>query len=212
MPVFDFSTYFSGAPVELTEWPSYIHPFVRDRIKVALEAGCRCRHDQKRTASLVQRNGAAWLQCDACGHSLGNAMARKEHYGFSQYPSWRPEIKAAYDAQQRKHGEASLAKYIEEHRQPTLEERLNHYRARSAEYEQWCRTSPEWSAIRRKIFWRCRGHCEACLNGNATMVHHMTYTFGKLPPAWQLKAVCDDCHERLHDVDDGWCDVGMGRT
>jgi hypothetical protein len=40
----------------------------------------------------------------------------------------------------------------------------------------------------------------------------LTYSFGRLPPAWHLKAVCDGCHRRLHDEADEWCDYGMARS
>jgi hypothetical protein len=51
---------------------------------------------------------------------------------------------------------------------------------------------------------RAGGACEACLDAPAQQVHHLTYDFGKLPPAWELRAVCRGCHERLHA---GWCDA-----
>ena len=40
--------------------------------------------------------------------------------------------------------------------------------------------------------------CEACLARPASDVHHLTYDLGRLPPAWELRAVCRACHDRLH--------------
>lgn len=202
---FIFDGKFERAAVTLSSWPGYIHPAMRDRIKQTLATGCYCIHDSERTATLVQRNGAVWIQCDACGGSVGTAMKRAEHSAAATYPMWRPELVERYDG--------ARAKYLE--RLPSMEEkaraREREYVERSIAYERWCRTSPEWAEIKKRIAWRSRGHCEACLSAPATVVHHTTYAFGKLPPAWHLKAVCDDCHNRLHWRPDDWCDYGMAR-
>jgi hypothetical protein len=58
---------------------------------------------------------------------------------------------------------------------------------------------------------RSRGWCEACLVSKAVTVHHLTYEFGVLPPAWHLRAVCHPYHDRLHTGDDDWCDWGMAK-
>lgn len=192
---------FERTSVTLTTWPGYITPLTRDRIKQTLETGCYCKHDGARTATLVQRNGAVWLQCDACGSAVGTAMKRAEHQAADTYPHWRADLIAAYE-QARSARIASL---------PTAQDREQDYIKRSIAYERWCRSSPEWAEIKKRIFWRSRGHCECCLGGNADVVHHLTYSFGKLPPAWHLKAVCAECHERLHTAGDDWCDYGMAR-
>ena len=198
---FHFDRQWKRIPCQLSGPLNYVHPNSRERMRIALDEGCPCQHDEDRTAALVMRNGAVWLQCDACGHSLGSAMKRDEHPSHQQYPHWRVGLKEEYEAQHQAHY-ASL-------RVP-VEARAT-YQERSAEYEIWCRTAPEWQAIKRRILWRSRGHCEACLQGNAEVVHHLTYEFGKLPPAWHLRAVCHECHERLHDGEDDWCASGMAR-
>lgn len=191
----------------------YVLPASRDRIKEALERGCYCQHDGARTATLTRRNGAAWLQCDACGSALGSAMRKDEHPKILQYPAWRIDLVDRYEEARRIHNESvrqvlhqSYASYEQEKLA-----RAEEYRTRAAEYEIWCRASPEWANIKKLIYWRSRGHCEACLEASAEVVHHLTYEFGKLPPAWHLKAVCSSCHERLHCPGDDWCDYGMAR-
>lgn len=41
---------------------------------------------------------------------------------------------------------------------------------------------------------------------------HLTYRLGVMPPAWQLRAVCMACHDRLHADkradEDPWCPRG----
>jgi hypothetical protein len=82
---------------------------------------------------------------------------------------------------------------------------------RRADYREWCLSSPDWAAIRDRVLWRSRGFCEACLVEKAVTAHHITYEFGKLPPAWCLKAVCAKCHERLHTEQDEWCAWNMAK-
>jgi transcription elongation factor Elf1 len=192
-------------PATLSGEIPYMLPDSRERVKQALERGCYCQHDGERTASLTRRNGAAWLQCDACGSSLGSAMRRDDHPKISIYPAWRLDLIDAYHVA-RDAWQASRASVIEVREAERID-----YIARAIEYEHWCRTSPEWKAIKERIWWRSRGHCEACLSAPAAMVHHLTYAFGKLPPAWHLRAVCSPCHQRLHCGEDDWCDYGMQR-
>ena len=205
---FRFGTY-TRTPLTLSSKRVYVDHNGRERINAALAAGCSCVHDGARTASLRRRqirgSTTVWLQCDACGHSVGNAMSVKMHPHADEYPMWDEGLVEAYDAQ------------VESWRQslPSSEDRAAQreeaYRQRASDYAQWLRNSPEWSEIKKRILWRSRGYCEACLSANATVVHHLTYEFGKIPPAWHLRAVCDGCHERLHNADDEWCDYGMAR-
>ncbi len=64
--------------------------------------------------------------------------------------------------------------------------------------------SPEWASKRARVLSRAGHRCEACLRATATEVHHTSYpmplTLSKLAfqPAWQLRAVCGDCHRHLH--------------
>jgi transcription elongation factor Elf1 len=189
-------------------WPLSIHYTARNLIKEALDRGCSCHHDGPRHASLVQRNRAAWLQCDACGSSLGTAMRRDHHPQIDTYPKWRDDLAISYRERRNEHWDQRRAVFEAESQQrqhetfAKLTEQAEAQRQRRIDYEMWCRTAPEWAEMRKRILWRSRGHCEACLSGNAEVVHHLTYIFGKLPPAWQLRAVCASCHERLHTAGD----------
>ncbi len=65
--------------------------------------------------------------------------------------------------------------------------------------------SPEWQAKRAKILKRANGICEGCLERKATQVHHLTYEHVYHEFMFELIAVCDKCHARLHieNKDDG---------
>ncbi len=58
--------------------------------------------------------------------------------------------------------------------------------------------SPQWRALRSKVLSRARGLCEACLEASAAEVHHLTYEHYGHELAWELRAVCVSCHERVH--------------
>jgi hypothetical protein len=57
--------------------------------------------------------------------------------------------------------------------------------------------SAEWARLRRIVFERARGICEACLEAEATEVHHTTYEHLFAEPAFDLRAVCRPCHESI---------------
>lgn len=65
--------------------------------------------------------------------------------------------------------------------------------------------SPSWTEKRDRIMTRAHSICECCLHAAVTQVHHVTYpqplTLDALAkqPNWQLRAICNDCHERVHD-------------
>jgi uncharacterized protein YdaU (DUF1376 family) len=71
---------------------------------------------------------------------------------------------------------------------------------RKESYSDWLQTSPDWDDIRQRVRQRSDDLCEACLSAKAVDVHHTTYAMGRLPPAWLLRHVCRDCHDRFHMV------------
>jgi 5-methylcytosine-specific restriction endonuclease McrA len=67
-------------------------------------------------------------------------------------------------------------------------------KAQYAEYLQ----STAWKEKRRLIMQRCRGYCEGCGSAPATQVHHLTYKHVGNELLFELVAVCDPCHDRIH--------------
>lgn len=66
------------------------------------------------------------------------------------------------------------------------------------EYDDYLR-SERWQALRAKIVARAGGKCEGCLSAYAEHVHHLSYAHRGNEFAFELLAVCQTCHERLHD-------------
>ena len=59
--------------------------------------------------------------------------------------------------------------------------------------------SDAWRQLRPRIFRRAGGICEGCGQAEATQVHHLTYKHATNEFLWELVAICDDCHERVHN-------------
>ena len=199
------------------------HPFPsmtaagRQRIEAALgDKPCRCHQNRVffsmpaeggETATLVKRKikhyVAVYLQCDTCGAGIGGALARGEHYYWQNYPEWDAERETTYHEK----WEAELRQKSEEDRALRLENYRLEREQKAAEYARFCRESPDWHQLRNAVLERASFTCEACLSAPAATAHHLTYEFGPLPPAWYLRAVCRNCHNRLHaskhfEVDD----------
>ena len=72
---------------------------------------------------------------------------------------------------------------------------------RGDEWWTWYRAyleSPEWRAQRQLVLQRANGTCEGCGTRRATQVHYTTYERAGAEMLWDLRAVCDDCHAKVH--------------
>ena len=58
--------------------------------------------------------------------------------------------------------------------------------------------SESWRRIRRKRIEMACGLCEGCGENPATQVHHLTYRNFTREFLFELRAVCDFCHDRIH--------------
>lgn len=61
--------------------------------------------------------------------------------------------------------------------------------------------SPAWQRRRSKVLQRAGYLCEGCLTNPATDVHHTTYRHYGEEFAFQLLALCNSCHNRLHQAE-----------
>jgi 5-methylcytosine-specific restriction endonuclease McrA len=58
--------------------------------------------------------------------------------------------------------------------------------------------TPTWRQKRHKVFQRARGRCEGCGEASATQVHHLTYDHVGNELLFELVAICEGCHTRIH--------------
>ena len=61
--------------------------------------------------------------------------------------------------------------------------------------------SPEWKQRRAAVLERARHVCEGCGVRLATQAHHLTYAHVGNEPLFDLRAICDYCHDRLTEDD-----------
>ena len=167
---------------------------VAARVRALLDAGCECAGP---SAQITRRrikggNLTIHMQCTTCGHSKGTLKVA-EVFSAKDLPAWDEEILRRYRATQVTRG-------------PQVRAELELAETeRRTQYSDWLDTSPVWHAMRARVHQRAGGTCEACLSAPSEHVHHVTYELGVLPPAWKLRAVCQDCHHRLHA---GWTKDG----
>jgi hypothetical protein len=66
-----------------------------------------------------------------------------------------------------------------------------------ARYDAYLR-SPAWRQKADLVKKRAGGMCEGCGTRIATQVHHVTYEHVCNEFLWELRAICNECHERIH--------------
>lgn len=126
-------------------------------------------------------------QCVECGEPVGTAIAH------SKAPSNAPEFDHALLDQRRKAHEEQYEAIIQKH--------VRLQKAKESKF--WKKykvylASPEWKSKRERVLKRANRLCEGCLERQATQVHHLTYKHWSEEFLFELVAVCDPCHERLH--------------
>jgi hypothetical protein len=142
------------------------------------------------------KNGVSTIhiQCSNCGRSRSGALKREDFPYWQDFSLWSDELVERHrELIIERHG-LSRAKTA-----AATESLASEAAQRRIDYRRWLLTSPEWATLRDRVLRRAMFICEACLANRAGDVHHITYRLGKLPPAWELRAVCRACHDRLHD-------------
>lgn len=198
-------------------WP-IVGEETRARIQACLDRGCntwlaypdtRCPgHSASLTLRDIRGSKRVELQCEGCGRSLSGAIARTMFsFEWRNFKPWDEQLVARRAAEEQARRQQAAAAF--EERQAAADDERERRQIEIAGYHHWCRNSPEWHALSVKVTARARGICEACLDARVQVVHHLSYDLGRLPPAWELKAVCHSCHDRLHadkfgHLDD-WC-------
>ena len=145
-----------------------------------------CQHPRTEIRHKIASNGQPFVkhQCLDCGRPAGNHIAHKEL-------QWRPQDYPPWDHDLAQLGAAVRSAEFERMR-----------RQKSHRWWSWYNSylsSPEWKERRRKVMARACGTCEACGIAPASSVHHTTYEHVGDEPLWELRAICEPCHDRLHD-------------
>jgi len=188
-------------PMSLAREPDGLDGATRAEIERRLASGCGCGSGAAQLTRRTNRGGAisVALQCLRCGSGIGGALRRDLVPAWEALPPWDEHLSTDYAGRRRAEAEAALA-----YRRDNMELLQRLARENREAYGHWLRTSKDWAALRALVLRRAGGRCEACLTAPAAHVHHLTYSLGRLPPAWELRAVCAPCHGRLHSSADEW--------
>lgn len=121
-------------------------------------------------------------QCLTCGHATSNAVSKATVRNSSAVPEWDYDLSNRYDRnkgiQYIAEQEAARAGWFQEH---------NAYLKTEG-----------WRLRRLAVLKRANGRCEGCGQSFATQVHHLSYEHWREEFLWELVAICDGCHERIH--------------
>ncbi|MFS2325012.1 hypothetical protein U2P60_06275 [Brucella sp. H1_1004] len=164
-------------------------PELSDDLVAHRQAVCS-DHPETDLVRLPTSNGGEQIrrQCRKCGHLLGGA--KKRELGHENLPLPNFELKSGYEAQR----DREYNRIFQKHAKLQFEKSNSWFRDYSAYLE-----SDEWREKRQLVFKRSGGMCEGCGSATATQVHHLTYEHAKAEFLFELVAVCDACHDRLHD-------------
>lgn len=177
----------NGKAIFFSPTPEYSAETARWRTR-----GCET-HSTTEWRKHLTSNGAIQIrrQCLICGYILGNP--RKKEYGDDLLPSTDPDAYSQYIENR----EAELEKITQKHALLQYQRETSWFRNYNAYLE-----SDAWKAKRILVFKRAGGICEGCGEAPATQVHHQTYAHVGNEFLFELVALCDECHNRLHAEDD----------
>ncbi|MEW5835307.1 MAG: hypothetical protein AB1832_09610 [Pseudomonadota bacterium] len=149
-----------------------------------------CQHPNKELRSQVVAGGAVQrvYQCLTCGQRASNAVPKAEAIrlcGGNEPPPFDEALRNRWNSERRAG--------IEAIRESDNTEFWD-------SYETYLR-SEAWANKRAAVFTRANDVCEGCRENAATQVHHLSYEHVGNEFLFQLVAICEPCHERLHPED-----------
>lgn len=171
---------------------------ITPRVDALLAAGCYCGNLQATlTQRTINRGVTVNLQCSYCGRSLGGALPRKHFFEWHKFPLWDAELPDRYARLQQRLWQARAGEFNARLRAREAAREQAWLELRQ-DYHRWLLHSAEWAMLRHLVLQRDMETCQACLGAGASHVHHKSYAYGRIPPAWELTSVCRRCHDRLH--------------
>jgi hypothetical protein len=155
-----------------------------------IQAEFECDHPDTAVTYKDACNGVRTyrLQCTRCGANVRVVRYAEmaAHQKAAAVPFDEALKRAWWEARNARYSELREAEYEAERRR------------RRREYDAHIR-SAEWSILRSKVMRRAGGVCEGCGDRRPTQVHHLTYErFGR-EMLFDVAAVCDACHEAIHE-------------
>lgn len=152
-----------------------------------------CKHSNQRLCRTVVRGGGVQIrnQCLSCGELIGGAL--KQNGQSDALPEKDGDLEIVW----RKRREQAWTEILRRHWHLQNEKSSEWWRAYSAYL-----ASPEWAAKKAKVLRRSAGRCEGCGEAQPTQAHHLTYANVFDEFLFDLVALCESCHTRLHPSPD----------
>jgi hypothetical protein len=160
-----------------------------------------CTHPATKIRSTIVSNGGIHYrkQCQLCGELVEQAISKA--LVLDGCPPKDEILLANHRAERRQQREELIQKHVRKQKA--------HGSEWGIKYNTYLRT-PEWRRIAGKVLQRAGGVCEGCGEARATQVHHRSYAHVFEEFLFELVAVCDGCHDRLHQEEnpltDEWQD------
>lgn len=160
-----------------------------------------CNHERREFRKLsFERGGKPTFhkvyQCMECGRKIPHGQNNGCWWPHDEGDENLPEFDVGIvDAWHEKSSSAIREKIENENAQKRSE-----FRSKHREYEIYINTSQDWQARRAKVLKRAAFTCESCLEAKATQVHHLNYDSLFNEVLYDLRAVCRDCHQKIHNV------------
>lgn len=152
-----------------------------------MNEGGPCKYCRGIKAEIRRRkvkNGSIQIvaQCLTCGAARSSPRKASTFTNPLGIPDWDDSLEDAFgdhiNLENRAQRERDRADFFKEH-------------------DAYLR-SPEWRRKRAAVLKRSQGLCEGCGQVRAIQVHHLHYDNWKEEFLWELVAVCNACHERVH--------------
>ena len=161
-----------------------------ERVQTEHYAYYRCKCTTKKEVKRTNRNGVVVVgyQCAICGCFEQTSKGKRSVESFPEFVKHGRMYHDAISALRALRSSEFIAEREEENQQWW------------STYNDYLR-SPQWQSKRRKVLQRAGGVCECCLERHAAQVHHTTYQHVGNEPLWELRAICNECHESLTEQD-----------
>lgn len=162
-----------------------------------------CQHAMADARVRTRSNGiTVWvLQCLTCGNEV-RALKKTspEVLAQAQRTPFDDNLREQWDAQWRNAHQRRYEHYQEHLRSQQAALEAEREQQQAAWWENYATylQSREWHARRKMVLDRANGLCEGCRARKATQVHHLTYEHVCNEFLWELVAICDSCHRRIH--------------
>jgi hypothetical protein len=146
-----------------------------------------CTCENKALRKRVVKGGAVQYvyQCQRCGEVSLQAVARTKAFELCEGKEPASLDTKLREEWQRKKSEAAAK--IDEVANNKFWSGYSEYLA-----------TPEWAERRRLVLKRAAGICEGCGIAAAAEVHHLSYEHVGSEFLFELVAICQACHKRIH--------------